>query len=226
MLNDITMSGDMPITTEMSHIAPYAPWKFLGVFLFIFFIFCVFLFAIDFVPEKPTIEKEINNEAPTLAAATVVPQYLIEMPIRVVVPKIGIDINIENPPSADLPTLNAAVNKGAVHYPGSALLGENAAMFLFAHQSYLPALKNPAFKAFNGLENLTSGDEINVFSENAIYVYKVDSVELKRADEAQISLERGSRILTLSTCNSVGAKEERYVVTATLVFRTLITQNS
>src|SRR3989344_7397167 len=202
---------------------PAAPWKFLGLFLVIFFIFCVFLFAIDFVPEKPTIEEEVT--AP-LATADLVEQYPIEIPIRVTVPKVGVDITVENPLTADLSALNIAVNKGAVHYPGSALLGENAAMFLFGHQSYLPALKNPAYKAFNNLEKLSFGDEIEVFSENAVYVYTVRSVELKQADEAQISLEKGSRILTMSTCNSVGAKEERYVVKADFVSRTALVQSS
>ena len=65
-----------------------------------------------------------------------------------------------------------------------------------------------------------------MFSENAVYVYTVRSVELKQADEAQISLEKGSRILTMSTCNSVGAKEERYVVKADFVSRTALVQSS
>ena len=214
----------MPIATEQPQTSTYTPWKFLGLFLVLFFIFCVFLFAIDFVPEKPMIEKEISGE--NAIAATLVEQYPIEMPVRIVVSKIGVDINIENPLTADLPTLNIAVNKGAVHYPGSALLGENAAMFLFGHQSYLPALKNPAYKAFNNLEKLSFGDEIEVFSENAVYVYTVRSVELKQADEAQISLEKGFCILTMSPCNSVGAKEERYVVKADFVSRTALVQSS
>ena len=218
------MSESIGIVTRVSR----NPAGFLALFFLIFFAFSVFLFAIDFVPEKPTQNETATTTVKAFAVASVIPEIpdVPEVPVRVEVPKAGIDINIQNPLTSDLPTLNKEVNKGAVHYPGSALLGENAAIFLFAHQSYLPALKNPAYKAFNNLEKLAEGDEIRLYSENAIYLYRVRSVQLKRASEAQINLEKGYRMLTMSTCNSVGAKEERFVLVADFVLKKPLIQNS
>ena len=108
---------------------------------------------------------------------------------------------------------------GAVRYPGSALLGENAPMFLFGHQSYLPVVRNQAFKAFNDLQKLDAGDTIRVYSNTAVYEYEVSTVSLVEAADALIPLVPGEKTLVLSTCNSFGDPGERYVVEAKLISR-------
>ncbi|MEK7613505.1 MAG: sortase [Patescibacteria group bacterium] len=183
--------------------------RFLGIFFLMFFLTSVFLYGIDFVPE-PKISVEKNTKETKSTSQEVV----IETPTRIVIKDIGVDTTIENPTSAVLEVLDAALLAGAVRYPGSALLGEDAPIFLFGHQSYLPVVKNKAFKAFNDLQKLESGDTIQVFSDNAVYEYTVTSVSLVNADNALIPLEAGEKTLILSTCNSFGDPGERYVVTA------------
>ncbi|HLD13946.1 MAG TPA: sortase [Burkholderiales bacterium] len=193
------------------------PFAFAGVFLVAFFLSAVFLNLVDFVPESvatgSTEDAELmqkNAESDTVAA-----------PSRIVIPAIGVDVAIENPTSTDIAILDAALLSGVVRYPGSALLGEDATMFLFGHQSYLPVVRNQAFKAFNGLQNLEEGDTITVSSATADYAYRVSSVTLTTAAEGVIELETGARKLVLSTCNSFGKKsEERFVVKADLISRT------
>src|SRR6185295_12336356 len=106
-----------------------------------------------------------------------------------------------------------------VRYPDSALLGENARMYIFGHQSYLPVVHNQAFKAFNGLQKLKVGDEITVYSASALYHYRVSTVKHVTADQGVIELGSGDRTLTLSTCDSFGTKSDRYIVTAQFVSR-------
>lgn len=188
---------------------------FFGTLFGVFFITTAFLYMIDFVPESRALA------APHLDAADA-PEALVaiaELPTRITIPKIGVDTPIENPGSATIEALDEALLAGAVRYPGSALLGENAPVFLFGHQSYLPVVRNPAYKAFNDLQKLSQEDVITVYSDTAAYEYTVTSVSLARAEDVLIPLTPGAKTLTLSTCNSFGDPGERYVVTATFTTR-------
>lgn len=197
------------------------PWAFLAVFLCVFFLMSVALFALDFYPEsKNDSEEEVREVAPTLEIAeeqTVV--FPIESPTRIVIDSVGINTSIENPASTDLQVLDDALFKGAVRYPGSALLGEDQRMFIFGHQSGLPVVKNQAFKAFNGLQDLSVGEEILVYSDSAVYRYQVQSVEHVSAVDAWVELGGNDRMLILTTCDSFGKKQDRYVVKAAFVSR-------
>lgn len=218
------------------------PWQSAGVFMLVFFISATFLHLIDFYPEPKTAQEEAHANAlqverntasahtatqashantSTQASAPTAP-VSAEYPTRIVIPKIGVNTPIENPSSSDLATLDDALLKGAVRYPGSALLGQDATMFLFGHQSGLPVVRNPAFKAFNDLQKLVVGDVIRVQSATAQYEYRVLSVELVVAEDALIPLSGGKKRLVLSTCNSFGDPGERYVVEAEFVARTTL----
>ncbi|MBI3573907.1 sortase [Candidatus Kaiserbacteria bacterium] len=153
-----------------------------------------------------------------------VEQFPIEEPVHVKAPSVGIDISVSDPSSTEVSTLDSALLKGAVRYPNSALLGQNAAVYLFGHQSYLPIVHNQAFKAFNGLQKLKAGDEVIVSSQSADYHYRVTSVRLVEASEATIDLSSGARKLILTTCDSFGTKTQRYVVEADFISRNPVTQ--
>ena len=108
--------------------------------------------------------------------------------------------------------LDSALLKGAVRYPTSALLGESAPMLIFGHQSYLPVVKNQAFKAFNSLQNVRAGDDVIVSSATTNYHYRVTSISYVDAGDAEIQIGGGARTLTLVTCDSFGKqKTKRYV---------------
>lgn len=139
------------------------------------------------------------------------------LPTRVVISKIGVDTPILNPEWNDIPTLTEALKKGAVRYPQSGLLGENANVLLFGHSAHLKVIYNPAHKAFNDLGDLARGDEIEVYSNQKIYVYRVQTVDLVKNTEEKVDLVSSTPKLTLVTCNNFGAKEDRFVVVAELV---------
>ena len=199
------------------------PWQFLALFLVVFFLIAVFLFAIDFYPEpkKETAPDETKNSQ-TAAPASAAVTYPVEEPVRVVIKAIGVDTKVVNPTSTNVELLDQALLTGAARYPQSALLGENAGVYIFGHQSYLPVVHNQAFKAFNGLQKLTAGEEIEVYSATAKYIYKITAVEHVSAENALIDFTKAGT-LTLSTCDSFGKKTDRNVVKAELISRELIT---
>lgn len=138
-------------------------------------------------------------------------------PIRINIPKIKIDTKVLNPVSEEVKALDEALLYGAVRYPGSGDLESKRNVFIFGHSSYLSVVNNQSFKTFNRLQELKKGDEVKVFSKNREYTYRVSEVKLTTADAAFVDLSAHDRKLILSTCNSFGKKQERYVVTADFV---------
>lgn len=188
-------------------------WKFLYLFLLVFFLSFLLLFSIGFVPEYTKGSRQVLAvSAYTETSDT--PRQVSNVPIRVAIPNVGIDTLIENPESRDIEVLDQALGRGAVHYPGTGTLQEDANIFLFGHSSFLPKVINKNYQAFNNLGKVAHGDEIFVDSEDTRYVYRVTKVTLAEADEIKVDLRRGVRKLTLSTCNSFGAESERYIVEA------------
>lgn len=134
-------------------------------------------------------------------------------PDKIVIPKVGVDTNIEKPNSVDVSVLDSALTKGAVHYPGSGSL-EQGNMFIFGHSTNWTVVQNPAYKTFNGIERLISGDEIEIYADGKTYIYKVNSVVLLDDEDALVEFDNSKRTLTISTCNTFGEKQERWVVEA------------
>ena len=213
------------------------PWLSLVIFLVIFFLMSVFLVLIDFIPEAPSVSLTESPKAPTvttvaeLTKATPVQNVNLVAgptpavmqavtglkPTRIVVSKVGVDTPILNPVKSDLATLDDALLSGAVRYPGTAFMNEEGSVVIFGHQSYLPVVRNKAFKAFNDLQNLTQGDIVSVYAGDTEFRYAVRTVQLVTTDVGSIALETKGQTLTLVTCNSLGEKEERYIVKADLI---------
>ncbi len=238
------------------------PWEFLAVFLLIFFVISILLFAIDFVPESPEqtagtvgiaeaatvtfmtsdlIPADAMAEAPETPAATPpstvrasVPARSLsqasapaplqntapvtDLPVRIAIPKVGINTPVGNPTAITSAALDTALLKGAVRYPGSGSLSDGQRMFIFGHQSYLPVVRNKAFQAFNGLQNVRAGDEIIVYSSSALNRYRVVSIEYVDASASGVELGGNDRMLYLVTCDSFGNKKsKRYKVAAEFV---------
>ena len=118
---------------------------------------------------------------------------------------------------SDLAELDEALKTGSVHYPGSGNLEDTSNLFLFGHSSYLPDIINDAYTAFNGMQDLEDGDIIRVQSATHEYFYTVDFVELEDANDEWVELSNTEKKLTLSTCNTFGRKQDRYVVEAQFV---------
>lgn len=138
----------------------------------------------------------------------------VEKP-EIVIPAIGLQSVIVEPSSNSLAVLNNALTQGAVRYPGSAKPGEEGNVFIFGHSTGLPVVHNEAYKLFNRVKELKSGDAVKIREGNREYLYIIKSVTVKRANDAKIDLSANKKLLTISTCKIIGTSEEyRYVVEA------------
>ncbi len=193
------------------------------------------LYLIGFVPSEladsnsPSITNAVreslvggNNaasDAPTIEATSSGPkhQFQGEEPTHIKIPVIGVDASISNPSSTNAVVLDDELTHGAVHYPGSGLLADGN-VFIFGHSTNWSVVHNQAYKTFNGFKDLKAGDEIDVTGDASnVYVYKVTSVTLINDDQAWVDLSSTAKTLTLSTCNTFGEKQQRYVVKADFV---------
>ncbi len=200
----------------------------MTVFFVIVLFSYAFLYIIDFIPEPIETEVEeattetisLDNEAEDAAApaATVSAVSDIDpLPVSITFDSLNKTVTVLNPTSHSVSDLDEALLSGVVRYPDSADFSSPGNIFILGHSSYLPNVFNKNFQAFNGIQNLTWGDTIRLRSGDTEYIYQVDRVYKSNTSEGEISLESGVAKLTLATCNSFGAKTDRFIVEASLI---------
>ncbi len=185
-----------------------------------FITFCI-LYMIGGVPEElrlvdtntPIQDVQTDTNTPPVNTSEEVGE---ELPVHIAINKIGVDVSVSNPISTSTAVLNEYLLRGAVRYPGSGTLAKGN-MLIFGHSTGLRIVNNQAFKAFNHLKDLNIDDEIKLQSLTHEYTYRVTLVRLVDSDEALVDLNSKKNMLTLSTCNVFGQKQERFVVEALFV---------
>jgi LPXTG-site transpeptidase (sortase) family protein len=135
------------------------------------------------------------------------------IPQKIEIPKIGVSSTILVPKAVDVATLDSALARGAVYYPGSGTL-QAGNMFLFGHSTNWKIVNNQAYKTFNDLDKLVKGDTIQISSGGDVYLYTVMSVQKASEDDVLVDFNKGDRMLTISTCDTFGKKQDRWVVEA------------
>ena len=196
-------------------------WKFVAVFIISFLTFVWVLGRLDLLPEPDT-TRSLSTITIAQAADVAPAKVVVEKPLRIIAKSVGVDVVVNNPYKTDIASLDNSLLTGAVRYPTSAELGENGNVVIFGHSSYLPVVKNKNFKAFNGLQDLSAGESIEVYGDGLVYKYVVERVYKADATNARIPLTTDGKKLTLSTCNSFGDLNDRYVVEADFVGSTQI----
>lgn len=191
-------------------------WTFLAVFMLVFGFSYLTLEGIDMVP-APLAISGTSSFIRTPDASPAAPQEEGELPTRIEIPSIGVAATISNPNTTNIQALDQALLAGAVRYPGTGKLGEKGNVLIFGHSSYLPVVHNQSYKAFNDIQHLKAGDIITVYGDGQAYLYEVETVEETNTTEGEIRLDVNSAKLTLATCDTFGAKSDRFIVTAELV---------
>lgn len=153
-------------------------------------------------------------------------ETVLEKPTRIIIEKVGINSTILNPESTDLAVLDEALSQGVVRYPKSGLLGERDNIYLFGHSTSYEVVRNQAYKSLNGLNKLEQGDTIKLQSDNNEYLYKVTSLEMEKDSNIIVKFNTKKQTLTISTCNTLGNKEDRYVIRADFVTSYSITEKT
>ena len=195
---------------------------FLGLFAFMFFGSVIILGRLDLLPSS--VGAEANSAVATSQAeqtntnTNIMVPAVPELPIKIEIQAIGLSATISNPVTTDVEILDQRLLKGAVRYPTSAKLGEKGNVVLFGHSSYLPIVNNQAYKTFNGIQKLLTGDIVTVYSSGTAYTYSVKKVAKENANgNSGIPLSINGKTLTLVTCNSFAEKSDRFVVVADFV---------
>jgi len=190
-------------------------WSFVGVFAWVLLVSVGVAGKLDVLPEPAKTEAIATNTQAvvTMPVVTTSP----ELPTKLEIPSIGLSQTVSNPNSTDVEVLDHELLTGTVRYPTSAKLGAQGNVIIFGHSSYLPIVRNQAFKALNGIQKLKEGDLIKVTGEGHVYTYAVESVDTESTTSDAIPLSVEGSKLTLATCDSFGAKTSRFVVTAKLV---------
>ncbi len=170
-------------------------------------------------PLKASEQERIDTTSEGVRGSAITEPVAKEEPVRIVIPKAGVDSIINNPSDTNHTTLDHYLTKGAVRYPGSGYLGQGN-MFIFGHSTNHQVVRNQAYKTFNNIEKLVPGDIIEVHGATHTYRYAVTSVKLVNADEAFVQFAGTGNKLTISTCNTFGEKQERYVVEADFMGKT------
>lgn len=194
-------------------------WSFFGVFAVMFLGSVYILGQLDLLPDTsaPVSSTTALVSTSEILATSTSAAAVVEEPIKIEIAKINLSASITNPTTTDIASLDEDLLSGAVRYPTSAKLGEVGNVILFGHSSYLPIVRNQAYKTFNGIQKLVRGDVVTVYASGTAYTYKVRSVAKESAVDAGIPLQVDGRVLTLSTCDSFGKKTDRFVVTADFV---------
>lgn len=190
---------------------------FAVVFLAVFFITFIILYFLNLIPgtsEPIRNVNDFNSDFEEQDPRYDPPKNLTRtVPDKVEIPKIGVNSVIGKPNTQDVAVLDSFLTKGAVYYPGSGTL-EEGNIFLFGHSTGFRIVQNQAYKTFNDLNKLTAGDEIELTANGRKYIYKVTSVILVDEDRALVDFSDDEKKLTISTCNTFGQKQERWVVEA------------
>jgi LPXTG-site transpeptidase (sortase) family protein len=189
---------------------------FIALTIAIFAMLGTLLYVLHLVPEE--LAHSTNGSNVTRSNVQEEPAYIADvLPARIVISSVGIDTIVNHPDSQNVEVLDQSLLSGAVYYPGSgSLIRGNA--FVFGHSTGLAVVRNQAFKTFNNLKNVKAGDEIRAYGDDGnVYIYKAVSTELVVDDNTLVEFDTSEKMLTLSTCNTFGKKEERHVVKAVFV---------
>lgn len=187
---------------------------FLAASLFVFLSTYGFLATADLLPNPVTVAVPTPSGTIAGANANVVGEY----PTKMVIPALNLDVTVANPQTTNATELDKELLVGAVRYPTSGLLGTSGAnVVIFGHSSYLPVVRNQAFKTFDGIQTLKAGDKIMVTGKGRVFVYVVETVASANAEKDGIPLSVSGNKLTLVTCDSFATKSDRFVVISSLV---------
>jgi sortase A len=138
----------------------------------------------------------------------------IDAPFALKIPKLNIEAPvIQNVDPNDKKKYNEALKTGVLHFPGTALPGQDSNIFIYGHSSSAVD-SGPYSKIFAPLDKLEKNDVIMIFYNGQEYKYQV--IEKKIIDKNDISVLKPTEkeTLTLMTCWPVGTDQKRLIIRA------------
>lgn len=138
------------------------------------------------------------------------PNYLL-------VPSLGIQAPVIYESENSDQAFSKALQKGVVHYPGTALPGELGNCYIFGHSSDYPWKAGNYRTVLALLPSLQVGEKILVSSPSgAVFRYRVTKTQVAGPSDVSLLGQNNyqSRVLTLQTSYPIGTALKRFVVIA------------
>jgi LPXTG-site transpeptidase (sortase) family protein len=169
----------------------------------------------DIVPAEQNFKDTLETKKSTKPAASA-PTGLVEAPVSLEIPSLGVQTSIEVPETTNVSVLDAALSRAAVYYQGSGTPG-NGNMLIFGHSTGFKIVRNQAYKVFNNIKSAKVGEYVYVKTASGTYTYKVRDVKHVSKYDTWINFNSAAAMLTLSTCDSFGKSSDRWILEADFV---------
>jgi LPXTG-site transpeptidase (sortase) family protein len=160
-----------------------------------------------------------NHQGSVAGAAAI--NFDQSKPGKLSIPKLKINVALIW--SQDPSSFDNDLTHGVIHYPGTAMPGENGIIYVSGHSSDYFWKHDPMHDIFAQLNYLAPGDDILIEAtgvDGKIYNFRYQvtgSNIYKPDDQAQFFGDAKVSKLNLSTCWPIGTQASRYVVSAVQV---------
>lgn len=181
------------------------------------------------VSEKQVVPEKLPGDVYKASAQDSIPPLDIEVyPIdmRLVIPRISQNVPVVGVKNENLIArkwdelegdIQKALRNGVIHYPGTALPGENGNIAITGHSSFY-AWDSGRFKdVFALLHEVKMGDKIAVYFNQRKYIYEVDKIKVVLPKDVDVLGKTTREQLTLITCTPMGTNLKRLIITAKLI---------
>lgn len=161
-----------------------------------------------------------ENSIPPLALEVYPPDMRIIIPrINKNVPVVGVrNENLIARRWEQLETdIQSALRSGVVHYPGTALPGENGNVVLTGHSSYYTWDPGRFKDVFALLHGVNVGDKVVVFFNQKKYIYQIVEKKVVLPEQVDVLGPTNSEQITLITCTPIGTNIKRLILIGTLI---------
>lgn len=173
----------------------------------------------DLLPQATSLESA-KSKIPPLDLEIAPPDTRIIIPsINTNVPVIPVSSRnlIRRDWSALENDIQEALRSGVVHYPGTALPGEDGNTVITGHSSYFPWDPGRFKDVFALLHDLNNKDRIVVYHNQRKYVYEVSNIKVVLPEQVEVLNQQGDERLTLLTCTPIGTNLKRLIIEASPV---------
>lgn len=134
---------------------------------------------------------------------------------RIIIPKINLDVPVVyDEPSYEEAKVQAALERGVVHYGNTAVPGENGNNVIVGHSSNNWWAAGDYKFAFVLLDKLEVGDTYVLNYNSRQYIYEVFRKDVVEPTDLSVLEPVGEPIVTLITCTPPGTSWKRLVVQA------------
>lgn len=174
-----------------------------------------------FVMAWPSIRARLDGRAEGLPIAieTAEASSTSTPAVRLSIPRLGIDAPVSEPEGRGEKAYQKALEKGVVHFPGTAQPGQAGNAYYFGHSSDYLWSPGSYKSVFAPLMSIRLGDEIRVMDASGTpFLYVVTDTKIVSPKDLSV-LSQGDgvkKLLTLQTSYPLGTALKRFIVLAEL----------